>query len=225
VNRPVTEILPELAGNNRSEPTERVIWEDVTIGALLSHQAGSGGVREFSANIKPCAKLMTLQHLRLLFYARIILSQDAHLRVWSVESYFMSYLTIQLDFLAYMKMNKRPVTLPYEVPVYSDGGFAMLGGVLQRLTGLPYNDAIKTILGKPLGLNSSTSIEPKDNDRNVLVVPGPAEVSSWGQDKQVIAGCVDTSTFCSQWHYLICSLELAVCTQTVLICEDLACQS
>jgi CubicO group peptidase (beta-lactamase class C family) len=124
-----------------------------------------------------------------------------------------------------MKMNKRPVTLPYEVPVYSDGGFAMLGGVLQRLTGLPYNDAIKTILGKPLGLNSSTSIEPKDNDRNVLVVPGPAEVSSWGQDKQVIAGCVDTSTFCSQWHYLICSLELAVCTQTVLICEDLACQS
>jgi CubicO group peptidase (beta-lactamase class C family) len=43
VNRPVTEILPELAGNNRSEPNERVIWEDVTVGALLSHQAGSGG--------------------------------------------------------------------------------------------------------------------------------------------------------------------------------------
>jgi CubicO group peptidase (beta-lactamase class C family) len=155
VNRPVTEILPELAGNNRSEPTERVIWEDVTIGALLSHQAGSGGVPLEIAVLCP--------------------------------NNTIPGCTFE-DFLAYMKMNKRPVTLPYEVPVYSDGGFAMLGGVLQRLTGLPYNDAIKTILGKPLGLNSSTSIEPKDNDRNVLVVPGPAEVSSWGQDKQVIAG-------------------------------------
>jgi CubicO group peptidase (beta-lactamase class C family) len=47
VNRPVTDILPELAGNNRSEPTERIIWEDVTVGALLSHQAGSGGARRF----------------------------------------------------------------------------------------------------------------------------------------------------------------------------------
>ncbi|KPA36893.1 hypothetical protein FLAG1_10309 [Fusarium langsethiae] len=92
------------------------------------------------------------------------------------------------DFLAYMKETKRPVTLPYQVPVYSDGGFAMLGGVLQRLTGLPYNDAIRTILGNPLRLNSSSSIEPKGKDRNVLAIPGPAEVSSWGKDKQVIAG-------------------------------------
>ena len=45
-DRPVTEILPELSGNNKSEPLERVIWEDVTVGALLSQQGGSGGVRK-----------------------------------------------------------------------------------------------------------------------------------------------------------------------------------
>ncbi|RGP72913.1 hypothetical protein FLONG3_6551 [Fusarium longipes] len=154
VNRPVTEILPEMAGNNRSEPTERIIWEDVTIGALLSHQAGSGGA---PLEIATCA--------------------NDTLPGCGFE-----------DFLVYMKEKKRPVTLPYEVPVYSDGGFAMLGGVLQRLTGLPYNDALQKILGEPLGLNSSGSVEPKGKDRNVLAIPGPPEVSSWGQDKQVIAG-------------------------------------
>lgn len=92
-----------------------------------------------------------------------------------------------------MKEKKRPVVLPYRVPVYSDGGFAMLGGVLQRLTGLSYNDALKKLLGEPLGLNSSTSIEPKGKDRNVLAIPGPPEVSSWGRDKQVIAGYVSLS--------------------------------
>ncbi|QPC69263.1 hypothetical protein HYE68_000015 [Fusarium pseudograminearum] len=154
VNLPVTMILPELAGNNRSEPTEKIIWEDVTIGALLSHQAGSGGA---PLEIAICA--------------------NDTLPGCGFE-----------DFLTYMKEKKRPVVLPYQVPVYSDGGFAMLGGVLQRLTGLSYNDALKKLLGKPLGLNSSTSIEPMGKDRNVLAIPGPPEVSSWGQDKQVIAG-------------------------------------
>ncbi|UZP36779.1 hypothetical protein NXS19_004595 [Fusarium pseudograminearum] len=154
VNLPVTMILPELAGNNRSEPTEKIIWEDVTIGALLSHQAGSGGA---PLEIAICA--------------------NDTLPGCEFE-----------DFLTYMKEKKRPVVLPYQVPVYSDGGFAMLGGVLQRLTGLSYNDALKKLLGKPLGLNSSTSIEPMGKDRNVLAIPGPPEVSSWGQDKQVIAG-------------------------------------
>lgn len=53
LNRPVTEVLPELSGNNKSEPTERVIWEDVTVGALLAQQGGSGGVRKF-LNISSC---------------------------------------------------------------------------------------------------------------------------------------------------------------------------
>jgi len=48
LDKPVTEILPELVGNNRSEPVERVIWEDVTVGALLSHQGGSGSVRKYN---------------------------------------------------------------------------------------------------------------------------------------------------------------------------------
>ncbi|KAF1952045.1 beta-lactamase [Byssothecium circinans] len=41
---PVTKYLPELASTNSSDdPLKHVRWEDVTIGGLASHQAGSGG--------------------------------------------------------------------------------------------------------------------------------------------------------------------------------------
>ncbi|RFN48822.1 beta-lactamase-like protein [Fusarium flagelliforme] len=154
-DKPVTEILPELAGNNKSEPLERVIWEDVTVGALLSQQGGSGGVPlEISS-----------------------LCTDDTAPGCGFE-----------DFLVAMKERKRPVVLPFETPAYSDGGYAMLGGILHRLTGMPYNEAIQSILSEPLDLGVSGSVEPQGDDRNVLAIPGDPSVSSWGQDRQVLAG-------------------------------------
>ncbi|KAF2187570.1 beta-lactamase/transpeptidase-like protein [Zopfia rhizophila CBS 207.26] len=40
-DHPVTKYLPELAGN--TEPSDKIIWEEVTVGALASQQGGSGG--------------------------------------------------------------------------------------------------------------------------------------------------------------------------------------
>lgn len=42
-NHPVTRYLPELTGNSTSNPLKTIDWNDITVGALLSHQAGSGG--------------------------------------------------------------------------------------------------------------------------------------------------------------------------------------
>lgn len=47
LDHPVTRYLPELAGNSRSDPLERIIWDDVTVGALASHLGGTGGFREW----------------------------------------------------------------------------------------------------------------------------------------------------------------------------------
>ncbi|KAJ4115347.1 hypothetical protein NW768_011199 [Fusarium equiseti] len=153
LDKPVTEILPELAGNNRSEPVDRIIWEDVTVGALLTHQGGSGSV---PLEVGNCPNDTTPG-----------CGPD--------------------DFIVAMRERKRPVALPFNTPAYSDGGYAMLGMILQRLTGMPYNDVIQTVLAEPLGLNVSGSVEPTGDDRNVLAVPGNATVSSWGQDRQVLA--------------------------------------
>lgn len=50
-NDPVTKHLPELAGNIGRAAVESIIWEDVTVGALASHQAGVGGFSRYKASI------------------------------------------------------------------------------------------------------------------------------------------------------------------------------
>lgn len=50
-DHPVTEYLPELAGN--TGPGDKIIWEEVTVGALASQQGGSGGFRKFDRP-RPC---------------------------------------------------------------------------------------------------------------------------------------------------------------------------
>ncbi|RSL51246.1 hypothetical protein CEP53_008499 [Fusarium sp. AF-6] len=45
-SHPVTKYIPELAGNKSENPLERIDWDDITVGTLLSHQAGTGGVSE-----------------------------------------------------------------------------------------------------------------------------------------------------------------------------------
>lgn len=88
-----------------------------------------------------------------------------------------------------MRDRKRPVEPPFETPLYSDAGFAVLGRVLERLTGLPYADAVQSVLSAPLGLNSTSAIEPPSKGLNALIVPGSAEFgeSSWGFDNQITA--------------------------------------
>lgn len=50
---PVTKHLPELAGNSSSNPLQRIRWEDITVGALASQQAGSGGVAGMRCPYQP----------------------------------------------------------------------------------------------------------------------------------------------------------------------------
>ncbi|KAJ4184764.1 hypothetical protein NW767_013060 [Fusarium falciforme] len=45
-SHPVTRYIPELAGNKSENPLERIDWDEITVGTLLSHQAGTGGVSE-----------------------------------------------------------------------------------------------------------------------------------------------------------------------------------
>lgn len=86
-----------------------------------------------------------------------------------------------------MRDRQYPTAPVFDTPLYSDSGFGVLGRVLERITGLPYNDAIKSVIGAPLGLKDTASIEPKSEGRNALILPGGFNVSSWGFDNQVSA--------------------------------------
>lgn len=44
-SHPVTRYLPELLGNPSTDNQDHIRWEDITVGALAAHQAGSGGAQ------------------------------------------------------------------------------------------------------------------------------------------------------------------------------------
>src|SRR5699024_4725841 len=92
---------------------------------------------------------------------------------------------MKTDFLKLMRNEKRPTMPPFQRPLYSDGGWAILGRVLERLTNLPLNDALQKALSKPLDLNYTAYMKPPRNDTNAIVLPGSLDESSWGYDNQV----------------------------------------
>jgi CubicO group peptidase (beta-lactamase class C family) len=79
-----------------------------------------------------------------------------------------------------------PPTQPvFQSALYNDGGWGILGLILNRMTGLPYNDALGSILRKPLGLNSTVTFKPDDENLNAITVPG--DFSAWGSDNQILS--------------------------------------
>jgi CubicO group peptidase (beta-lactamase class C family) len=87
-----------------------------------------------------------------------------------------------------MRDHTRPTTLPFGNPLYSDASWGVLGVALERLSGLPYNDALHELLGKPLSLNGTSSILPPDEDLNAVILPaGPSEATAWGLDNPISA--------------------------------------
>lgn len=147
----VTQYLPELAGNSREDSLTSIIWEDVTIGALASQQAGTGG-----------------------FPLALIACLPGDTEGCDTET-----------FLSYFKDVRAPSQPVGQSALYSDGGFAVLGRVLERLTNQTYNEAIQSILGTTFGLNHTTSLLPEGDDLNAVAIS--SELSSWGFDNQLSA--------------------------------------
>ncbi|KAJ8107543.1 hypothetical protein OPT61_g8794 [Boeremia exigua] len=153
---PVTSFIPELEGNSAGNASNaRIVWENVTVGALASHQAGVGTFPIKSLSCEPASNNGSDQ--------------------CSI-----------LGFLGYMKNGKRPVQPVFQSSQYSDGGFGVLGRVLERMTNKTYNEAIQDLLAQPLGLKNTGSFVPAGKDLNAIVLP-PMPISSWGWDNQISA--------------------------------------
>lgn len=87
-----------------------------------------------------------------------------------------------------MRDRVAPVTLPFANPLYSDAGWGVLGVVLERLSGLPYDKALETLLAKPLAFNGTSSVLPSSQHLNAVILPPTAEgPSAWGLDNPITA--------------------------------------
>jgi CubicO group peptidase (beta-lactamase class C family) len=99
------------------------------------------------------------------------------------------------DLLKFFRDEKKPVISPFRNAVYSDGGFAILGQVLARLSGKTYSEAVQEILFDPLGLESMSTKVPTGPDLNVIDRRIIDKNTSWGVDVEVIASYVPFSPF------------------------------
>jgi len=94
---------------------------------------------------------------------------------------------LYLGLLAFFRDKKAPVTSPWRNAIYSDGGFAILGQVLVRLSGKSYTEAIQEILFEPLGMDSTSTKKPTGSDLNVVDRSIIDKNSSWGLDLEIVA--------------------------------------
>jgi CubicO group peptidase (beta-lactamase class C family) len=94
---------------------------------------------------------------------------------------------VYLDLLTFFRDEKKPVISPWRNAVYSDGGFAILGQVLIRLSGKSFPEAIQEVIFDPLGMDSTSTTIPKGPDLNVIDRSIIDKNSSWGVDLEIVA--------------------------------------
>lgn len=71
-------------------------------------------------------------------------------------------------------LSREPIGKPGEHSAYSNAGYAILGHIAERVTGKSYEDLVKDMIFKPLGLKHSyTGIDTLPKDRPSGHMPGP----------------------------------------------------
>ncbi|KAF4770571.1 hypothetical protein HAV15_013005 [Penicillium sp. str.  len=91
------------------------------------------------------------------------------------------------DLLKFFRDEKKPVTSPFRNAVYSDGGFAILGQVLARLSGKTYRETVQEVLFDPLGLESMSTTAPTGSDLNVIDRRSIDKNTTWAGDMEIAA--------------------------------------
>lgn len=161
---PVTHYLPELkrvpsAEEDGDDLLKQIRWEEITIGALASHQAGSGGAGSLLMKFDGEEESITPQGKQ---------RSAANRRALGCNIVSGLTRTFNADLLTHMRDAKHPVMSPYRSAVYSDAGYSLLGEVLARISGLSYVEAIQEILCKPLGMKHISIAAPEGESVNTI---------------------------------------------------------
>ncbi|KAL6365922.1 hypothetical protein LRP88_00505 [Fusarium phalaenopsidis] len=152
-SHPVTRYIPELAGNKSDNPLERIDWDEITVGTLLSHQAGTGGVSDllisyFNSTNQPTDEGLILEGLKHFRDVRRPTMTPHHTALYSDGGY--SLLTI-----IFSRMTGKP---------YGDAIKEILFeplGLDQMSAGAPNGSDIDAIDRRPVDNSSSWGGNPE----------------------------------------------------------------
>ncbi|KAM0286425.1 hypothetical protein ACHAQH_000851 [Verticillium albo-atrum] len=186
---PVTKWVPELAAaaNDSANLVEKYQWDQITIGALASHLAGIN---------RGMALIDLVQLFKSVGYNESMIealglpalqenekptcgpSNIGLLKMCSREAFFSTLATFQ------------PVTSPYNMPIYSNVAFEILGFAIEAMTQKSFSDSISSLLLDPLGMDRTYVDGPPPNSDNA-VIPVDETASWWNVTMGVTAPVVD----------------------------------
>ncbi|KAE8371318.1 beta-lactamase/transpeptidase-like protein [Aspergillus bertholletiae] len=154
-NESVTKYLPDLAKiseNATHDAIQYVDWQDVTVGNLASHMAGL---------VRNCDESYTSDDLPPTTGGRGSCTSSSRSQAGSLAA------------LA----QQPPVALPGVTPIYSNLGFQILGFIIERITGQPFNDIIENHIIRPLSLSKTSLRTPSSNSSSLI--PTDPKTSGW----------------------------------------------
>ncbi|KAB8259300.1 beta-lactamase/transpeptidase-like protein [Aspergillus pseudonomiae] len=163
-NDPVTKYLPELAETTESanvtqDPIQYVDWKDITVGQLASHMSGLprdycvNGIEKEGYSIDDG------------------LPSSAGTSGTCTRSNSSQAET--LGALAHIP----PVAPPGVTPIYSNVAFQILGYIIEKVTGQPFNDVLKSRILHPLALTNTSLHTPSRNSAGII--PTDPKTSGW----------------------------------------------
>ncbi|KAF8535214.1 beta-lactamase/transpeptidase-like protein, partial [Trichophaea hybrida] len=163
LDAPVTKWLPELRKGNGG-----VDWDSVTLRMLGSHMAGI--LRDYNAWTQNYTNAATFEALG---YPKLTPKDYPPCEVEALPRGSLGCTEKQvLQGMA----DSNPVFPSGLKPTYSNVGFNLLGFVIERETGMTYEDAVKKYITQPLGMSRTEFLPARTN--GVI----PARVGLWHAD-------------------------------------------
>ncbi|KAI1747220.1 beta-lactamase/transpeptidase-like protein [Xylaria castorea] len=170
MNDPVTTWIPELANRvNESarDAVRRVSWEDITIGALASHEAGLD--RDYS--LSDLANLINATEAEQSALPPL---PSNEIPTCGTTDFLLPPCS-RPEFL--MGINGlHPVTSTFHTPIYSNLAFQVLAYALERITNKSFYTIFQSSIIERLRLSRTSLQSP--NSTHEGIIPGD-EVSSW----------------------------------------------
>ncbi|KAE8381710.1 beta-lactamase/transpeptidase-like protein [Aspergillus bertholletiae] len=183
-DRPLIDIFPEMADfvhekSDNFEPVYDTQWDKITLNAIASQMGGipRGGNEELKISYITARALNktdaaetdpTFLGLPPLNESDPSFGQAC----WGSNRPFCDEVPY-----AEAEADKSPVFLPWSSPQYANNGYIFLGMAIANLTGKSLDQVYRESIFEPLGMSSSLSNAPTENDPNRArsVIAGPVE--------------------------------------------------
>ncbi|KAJ5610828.1 Beta-lactamase-like protein [Penicillium lagena] len=162
LNDPVTKHIPELSNFVKKQNLfNSVQWDGVTVGQLTSHM--SGIARDYCSIDLASQESAPKAGLPPQFTSQLPCCKDSSM--------------CNADEILQDLANRSPVAAAGSTPSYSNMAFQLLGYILEKHTGEPFDKIVQKHISIPLGMNETTVFAPENSLKGVI--PVNKEASGW----------------------------------------------